>query len=72
MRNLGTKEGGFGAYFYPQVHHLNPPKENIKGFMRGLKKYGTYSKIPEHWWNYSTIENWDYYTVPPLPPQKIN
>ncbi|MHA1341102.1 MAG: uroporphyrinogen decarboxylase family protein [Promethearchaeota archaeon] len=68
MRNLGTKNGGFGAYFYPQTYHIKAPKENIKAFKRGLKKYGKYSKIPEHWWNYPTLEKWDYYTVPELPP----
>ena len=68
MRNLGTKDGGFGAYFYPQTHHIKAPKENQKAFMKGLKKYRTYEKIPENWWDYPTLEKWDAYTVPPLPP----
>jgi len=45
IRNLGTPRGGFGAYFYPQPHHIRVPKANIRAFERGLKKYGDYSRI---------------------------
>jgi hypothetical protein len=68
MRNLGTKAGGFGAYFYPTPRDLKTPRQNIKAFERGLKKYGNYSKIPAHWWDYPVNEEWDYSTVPDLPP----
>ena len=68
MRNLGTKEGGFGAYFYPQPYHIKAPSANINGFEQGLEKYGTYSEIPAHWWDHPTIDEWDGRTVPPLPP----
>ncbi len=50
MRNMGTPDGGYGAYFYPQPYHIGAPKENIRAFGRGLKKYGDYSKIPPGWW----------------------
>ncbi|MHA1274280.1 MAG: uroporphyrinogen decarboxylase family protein [Promethearchaeota archaeon] len=70
MQNLGTKEGGFGAYFYPQPNHIKVPPENIKAFKRGLEKYGTYSKIPSHWWDYPIPNKWDNDIVPPLPPLK--
>jgi hypothetical protein len=43
ISNLGTPMGGFGAYFYPQPHHLNVPQANIKAFRKGLKKYGNLS-----------------------------
>jgi hypothetical protein len=39
---LGTPEGGYGAYLYPQKHHIGLPKENEKAFVRGLKEYGSY------------------------------
>jgi hypothetical protein len=42
INNLGTPEGGFGAYFYPQPQHLNVPKENIAAFRKGLKKLGRF------------------------------
>jgi len=71
MRNLGTKEGGFGAYFYTQPMHIKVPSDNVKGFTRGLEKYGTYSEIPTHWWDYPTINDWDSHIVPPLPPLKF-
>jgi hypothetical protein len=45
IKNLGTPRGGFGAYFYPQPHHIQVPKANIRAFERGLKKYGDYSRI---------------------------
>ncbi len=56
IRNMGTSEGGYGAYLYPQPYHLMTPKENIKAFNRGLKKYGTYAKIPSQWWKMSAEE----------------
>jgi hypothetical protein len=68
IRNLGTRDGGFGAYFYPQVGDIQVPHENIQAFHRGLKKYGTYSKVIESWWNYPTVEEWKDDAVPPLPP----
>jgi len=68
IRNLGTKDGGFGAYFYPTPTDLNAPKKNIKAFQKGLKKYGDYSKIPDDWWQYPLPEEWDDFTVPELPP----
>lgn len=67
MRNLGTKNGGYGAYFYPQTHHIQVPKANIKAFEKGLKKYGIYSRIPESWWEYPVINDWKDDVVPPLP-----
>jgi hypothetical protein len=71
IRNLGTKDGGFGAYFYPTPQELHAPRQNIKAFAKGLKKYGTYSNIPENWWDYPTPEKWKDTVVPPLPPSKI-
>ena len=68
IRNLGTRHGGFGAYFYPQSRTIRVPRKNIKAFERGLEKYGVYSQIPEHWWDYPVETKWDYHTVPPLPP----
>ncbi len=68
MRNLGTKEGGFGAYFYSQAIHIRVPSANIHSFASGLEKYGTYSKIPAHWWDYPTIKDWGSGIVPPVPP----
>ncbi|MHA2183407.1 MAG: uroporphyrinogen decarboxylase family protein [Promethearchaeota archaeon] len=67
MRNLGTKHGGFGAYFYPTPKDLKTPRLNIKAFQRGLDKYGDYSKIPSSWWDYPTPEKWNDFEVPPLP-----
>ncbi|TXT67371.1 MAG: Methylcobalamin:coenzyme M methyltransferase (modular protein) [Promethearchaeota archaeon] len=68
IRNLGTKNGGFGAYFYPTPTDLNAPKQNIKAFQKGLKKYGNYSKLPKDWWEYPPPDEWDDFIVPPLPP----
>ena len=68
VRNLGTKEGGYGAYFYDDSKVLNVPRKNIKAFSKGIVKYGDYSKIPDHWWDYPTVENWNDFEVPPLPP----
>ncbi len=58
MRNLGTKDGGFGVYFYPQPHHILAPQANIDAFKRGIKKYGKYSKIPPHWWDSDLPDKW--------------
>jgi len=44
VNGLGTPEGGYGAYFYPQKRHIGLPQENEKAFQRGLEKYGTYQK----------------------------
>ena len=70
VRNLGTPEGGFGAYFYPQVRHIRVPQANIKAFERGVKKYGQYAKIPAQWWTHPTPEQWEDNVAPPLPPAK--
>ncbi|MFX1452188.1 MAG: uroporphyrinogen decarboxylase family protein [Promethearchaeota archaeon] len=67
MRNLGTRYGGFGAYLYPEPEQLGAPPANVRAFTRGLKKYGDYSKIPHHWWDYPTVEVWKDDVVPPLP-----
>ncbi|MHA2129874.1 MAG: uroporphyrinogen decarboxylase family protein [Promethearchaeota archaeon] len=68
IRNLGTPKGGFGAYFYPQVDHIQAPEENIKAFSEGLAKYGIYANIPMHWWSYPVVNDWKKDEVPPLPP----
>jgi len=68
IRNLGTPHGGYGAYFYPQVDHIQAPKANIDAFNEGLKKFGSYSKIPTHWWDYPIIDEWKDDEVPALPP----
>lgn len=68
IRNLGTPKGGFGAYFYPQVDHIQTPEANIKAFSEGLAKYGVYANIPHHWWIYPVVNDWKYDEVPPLPP----
>lgn len=67
VRNLGTPDGGFGAYFYPQAHHIQAPKVNVKAFKRGLKKYGVYKKIPAQWWQQSPPTEWKDNIVPVLP-----
>ncbi len=68
MRNLGTKDGGFGAYYYPTASkHIQVPVENVKAFGEGIKKFGNYSKIPPHWWDHPIVEDWDDNIVPPLP-----
>jgi hypothetical protein len=69
VRNLGTPDGGFGAYFYPQYKDINVPPENIKAFWRGIKKYGNYSKIPSEWWEAPVTDEWQDGIVPPLPLQ---
>ncbi|KKL17081.1 hypothetical protein LCGC14_2489150, partial [marine sediment metagenome] len=71
VRNLGTKNGGFGAYFYPQPGDIKTPFKNIKAFQRGLDKYGAYAKIPKHWWNYPVIQDWKDNEVPNLPPLEV-
>ena len=72
IRNLGTKKGGYGAYFYPDYKDIRVKRGNIKAFKNGLKEYGTYSKIPSNWWDYPTVENWNDFEVPPLPPLSNN
>jgi hypothetical protein len=67
VRNLGTEEGGFGAYFYPQPNHIGAGKDNIRAFRRGLKAYGTYRNIPPSWWGHPLPETWESDVVPPLP-----
>lgn len=67
MRNLGTKNGGFGAYFYPTPRDIRASRKNIKAFKQGLKRFGTYEKIPDHWWNAPISEEWENDKVPPLP-----
>ncbi len=71
VRNLGTKDGGFGAYFYPQPKDIQVPNRNARAFARGLKKYGDYSQIPPHWWDYPVVESWNDDEVPQLPPIEI-
>ncbi len=68
MRNLGTKNGGYGVYFYDDFKDLNMPRKNIKALEKGVKKYGNYSNIPAHWWEYPTPDEWNDFEVPPLPP----
>jgi hypothetical protein len=70
IRNLGTPEGGYGAYFYPDPDSLHTPKENIKAFKRGVRKYGNYAKIPPHWWTSPPPQEWEDDKAPPLPPQQ--
>jgi hypothetical protein len=67
VQNLGTKDGGFGAYFYPQPSHIGVSKDNIRAFKRGLKAHGDYRKIPESWWDWPPPETWEDDVVPPLP-----
>jgi hypothetical protein len=71
IRNLGIRNGGFGAYFYPTPTDLKVSKTNIKAFHKGIKKYGTYSKIPESWWQEPVPDTWKDDEVPPLPNMKI-
>jgi len=68
IRNMGAPKGGYGAYFYPQVDHIQAPTDNINAFSEGLKIYGVYSKIPPHWWTYPISYEWKYDEIPPLPP----
>jgi hypothetical protein len=71
VRNLGTRNGGYGAYFYTDFKDLNMPRRNIKAFEKGLEKYGNYSNIPSHWWDYPVEESWNDFKVPPLPPLEL-
>jgi hypothetical protein len=71
MRNLGTKNGGYGAYFYDDFKDLKIPRKNIKAFSQGLEKYGNYSNIPSHWWDYPVQTHWNDFEVPPLPPLEL-
>lgn len=70
VRNLGTPEGGFGAYFYPQTYHIQVPKANVKAFNRGLEKYGVYANIPPLWWDAPLEDRWENDKVPLLPSPK--
>lgn len=67
IRNLGTPNGGYGAYFYPTPKVLKTPRKNIKAFQRGIEKFGDYAKIPSHWWDYPINKEWDDNEVPDLP-----
>lgn len=67
IRNLGSREGGFGAYFYPQTNQIQAHETNINAFIKGLEKYGVYANIPEHWWTYPVVNKWRNNDVPPLP-----
>ncbi|MHA1105517.1 MAG: uroporphyrinogen decarboxylase family protein [Promethearchaeota archaeon] len=67
IRNLGTQHGGFGAYFYPTPRDIRAPRKNIRAFKQGLKRFGTYEEIPDHWWNAPVSEEWEDNKVPPLP-----
>ncbi len=67
VRNLGTPEGGVGAYFYSQYKDIQVPMENIKAFSQGIKMYGNYSKIPPEWWGVPVSSEWQDDIVPPLP-----
>jgi hypothetical protein len=71
VRNLGTKNGGFGAYIYDEYKALNMPRKNIKAFTKGLEKYGNYSIIPPHWWDYPIPDEWNDFEVPTLPPLEL-
>jgi uroporphyrinogen decarboxylase len=67
VRNLGTPEGGFGAYYYPRIRHIQAPRSNVEAFTRGLSEYGVYSKIPGHWWDSPVPTSWPDDEVPPVP-----
>jgi hypothetical protein len=71
IRNLGTKNGGYGAYFYDDTKVIRVSRKNVKAFERGLKKFGTYSEIPPHWWDEPFIEEWQDHVVPALPPLNL-
>jgi len=70
IRNLGTPLGGMGAYFYPQVDHIQVTQANIDAFSEGLAKYGNYENLPDHWWTYPVVDDWKDNEVPPLPPKR--
>ncbi|MHA1670570.1 MAG: uroporphyrinogen decarboxylase family protein [Promethearchaeota archaeon] len=67
IRNLGTRNGGFGAYFYPTPRDIRAPRKNIRAFKQGLHRFGTYEEIPDHWWDAPISEEWEDNKVPPLP-----
>ena len=67
IRNLGTPDGGFGAYFYPASRQLNVPVENVRAYKSGLEKFGDYSRIPPRWWTAPVPTEWKDNEVPPLP-----
>ncbi len=66
VRNLGTRGGGFGAYFYPQTDHIQAPESNINAFNSGLEKYGVYENLPKHWWKDPVVRKWKNNEVPSL------
>ena len=71
IRNLGTRHGGYGAYFYDTPKDIRVPRRNIKAFQRGLERFGNYSKIPDHWWTHPVPEIWKDDLVPPLPSNEL-
>ncbi len=71
VRNLGTPNGGYGAYFYPEPHYIQVPEANIKVFSKGIKIYGKYSKIPPEWWEYPIAKEWRDDIVPSLPDTNV-
>ena len=70
VRNLGTPLGGMGAYFYPQVDHIQVTQANINAFSEGLTKYSNYENLPDHWWTYPVVDDWKDNEVPPLLPKR--
>ncbi len=42
IQTLGTQDGGYLAYFYPELPVINVPKRNLKAYHRALKKWGKY------------------------------
>ncbi len=42
VTNMGTRRGGYGAYFYPQLSHIGVSWRNVRAFKRGLRKHGRY------------------------------
>ena len=71
IKNLGTKHGGYGAYFYDTPKDLRVPRKNIKAFKKGVDRFGIYSKIPEDWWDHPNPEKWQDNMVPPLPSDEL-
>ena len=71
VRNLGTENGGFGAYLYPSPKDIRVKRANVRAFQKGLRKYGMYSDIPGHWWDYPITDVWEDSVVPPLPPTDL-
>jgi hypothetical protein len=67
MRNLGTRHGGYGAFFYPTPTDLKVSNKNVKAFKKGIDKYGNYAKIPQSWWEHPVPQEWGNYQVPPIP-----